>query len=554
MKLNLHNSFGRIFRSLSLLAAYVLSLAAQPALAHFPWLVVNDEGKPALFFGEGIADNGYKLPDSIKGAKVLAWTGSDSKALVLKSVESDGFIGLVAEDKVEKVDTLSTEVTYGIYNGNRLQYYASHVTGALPESKPELAGGSNFQVQLVDTDNGVDVFVTWMGKPLSGVEVHLYCSEGHEEGTSQTNEKGKVSFNDSQVEEGLNGLMLGHTVKDDAGKIGDESYESTMHYYTITFTDPETSPDLQSESKIGKSFDELPFEITSFGAARVGDMAYVYGGHTGDAHSYSDEEQSNQLLGLDLSKADSEWKVVSTATRLQGLGMVPFRSSVIIAGGFSAMNARDEDHDLHSQSAVKAFDTTTSKWTDLPMLPAGRSSHDACILDDTIYVIGGWNMSGKDETQWHTTALSLDLADSDPKWKELPTPPFQRRALATVAHNRRIYVIGGMDKELGPTTAVSVFDPKTETWSSGPKLLGEGRMAGFGAAAWSVNNQLIVSTYEGKVLRLDDTGKTWTKLGKTEDSRFFHRLLPLDSNRLVSVGGANMEEGKYLNLEVVELK
>jgi len=305
MKLNLYNSFGRILRLLSLPVASVLGLAARPALAHFPWLVVSDEGKPALFFGEGIADTGYKLPDSIKGAEVLAWTGSDSKPLVLKSVESDDFIGLVAEDKVEKIDALSTEVTYGIYNGNRLQYYASHIAGALPESKSEVTGSSDFQVQLVDTDEGVDVFVTWMGKPLSDIEVHLYCSEGHEEGTSKTNPKGKVSFSDAQVEDGLNGLMLGHTVKDDSGKFGDQAYESTMHYYTVTFTDPETSPDLKSETTITKTFDELPFEITSFGAARVGDMAYVYGGHTGDAHQYPEAEQSHPLLGLDLTKADS---------------------------------------------------------------------------------------------------------------------------------------------------------------------------------------------------------------------------------------------------------
>jgi N-acetylneuraminic acid mutarotase len=554
MHLNSTHVCGRILRSLSLPVACLLSLAAQPALAHFPWLIVNEQGKPALFFGEGLTDTGYKLPETMKGAKILAWTGSDSKPLTLTNVDSDSFVGLVSEETVADLTALTTEVTYGIYNGNRLQYYASHIAGALPKSKSKAAGSSDFGVQLVDTDSGVDVFVTWKGKPLSGVEVHLYCSEGHEEGTSKTNAQGKVSFSDSQVEDGLNGLMLGHTVKGDSGKFGDESFESTMHYYTVTFTDPETAEGTHSVSTIATHFDELPFEITSFGAARVGNVAYVYGGHTGDAHSYSVEEQSNQLLALDLTKADSEWQVVSTAARLQGLGMVPYRSSVIIVGGFSAKNERGEDHDLHSQAEVKAFDTTTAKWTDLPPLPAGRSSHDACILDDTIYVIGGWDMRGEDETQWHTSALSLNLSDSNPKWKELPTPPFQRRALATVAHDGRIYVIGGMDKERGPTKAVSVFDPQTQSWSSGPALAGEGRMAGFGAAAWSVNNQLIVSTYEGEVLRLDDNGKAWDKLGKTEDSRFFHRLIPLDSGKLVSVGGANMEEGKYLNLEILDLE
>ena len=81
----------------------------------------------------------------------------------------------------------------------------------------------------------------------------------------------------------------------------------------------------------------LPFEITSFGAARVGETLYVYGGHTGNAHSYSNQEQSNELLALDLSNPGS-WKKVSNAGRLQGLAMVAHESKVILLGGFTAKN------------------------------------------------------------------------------------------------------------------------------------------------------------------------------------------------------------------------
>jgi N-acetylneuraminic acid mutarotase len=162
-------------------------------------------------------------------------------------------------------------------------------------------------------------------------------------------------------------------------------------------------------------------------------------------------------------------------------------------------------------------------------------------------------MAGDQETQWHTTALSMDLSDSDPSWKELPQPPFQRRALATVAHEGKLYVIGGMDKDAGPTREVSVFDPQTQQWSEGPELTGESRMAGFGAAGWSVGGNLVVSTYEGDVLRLSDDEQAWEKIGKSQDSRFFHRLIPLSDRQCIAVGGANMEEGKYTNLDVLEV-
>lgn len=313
----------------------------------------------------------------------------------------------------------------------------------------------------------------------------------------------------------------------------------------------------QTENKEGNSstvkLDDLPFEITSFGAARVGDTAFVYGGHTGNAHAYSTAEQSDQLLALDLTDRSAKWKVVATGAKLQGLAMVPHRSNVIVLGGFTAKNGPGEEHDLHSQTNVRSFDTQTGAWTELPDMPSGRSSHDAAIIGDTIYVVGGWTMAGGEDTEWHTTALSLDLSEGNPEWREVKQPPFERRAIATVAHQGNLFVIGGMDHKSGPSREVNVFDPKTNEWTTGPKLLGKTPMAGFGAAGWSVNGKLVVSTYEGDLLQLDDSGDSWLELGKSKDSRFFHRLVPLDDNRLIALGGANMESGKYLNLEIISI-
>ena len=79
-------------------------------------------------------------------------------------------------------------------------------------------------------------------------------------------------------------------------------------------------------------------------------------------------------------------------------------------------------------------------------------------------------------------------------------------------------------------------------------------MAGFGASGWSLDGKLIITTYEGDIQVWDETDKMWKQAGKTADARFFHRMVPLDANHLVSIGGANMEQGKYLNLEPVSAK
>lgn len=311
--------------------------------------------------------------------------------------------------------------------------------------------------------------------------------------------------------------------------------------------------DVESKGK-PMQYADLPFEVTSFGAASAGGKVYLYGGHTGDAHSYSIDEQSNQMLALDLADSHAKWEVVGKGDRLQGLAFVPYKSNVIVIGGFTAMNEDGEEQDLHSQTRVRMFNTSSASWSELPPLPEGRSSHDAAILDGTIYVVGGWTMAGDKETVWHTTALKLNLEDNEPRWQEIAQPPFERRALSVVAHEDRIFVIGGMNHRGGPTKEVQIYDPKANTWTQGPEIAGQGSMAGFGAASWSVNGKLIVSSYEGDILRLNEDEDGWDKLGSMSESRFFHRLVPIGQDGLVAVGGANMESGKFLNLEVLQLR
>ena len=163
-------------------------------------------------------------------------------------------------------------------------------------------------------------------------------------------------------------------------------------------------------------------------------------------------------------------------------------------------------------------------------------------------------MDGVKETQWHATALALDLSQAEPQWQEIAAPPFHRRALAVVAHAGKIYAIGGMNEEGGPTREVAVFDPKTNAWSEGPELVGEENMEGFGAAAWSIDGKLVATSYSGNIQQLNSAGTQWDVVGQTKDARFFNRLLPFGQHSLVSVGGANMEKNeKYLAPELIEV-
>lgn len=223
---------------------FVLAFVTQPAFGHFPWLAVDADGKAAFFFGETPAERNYKLPVPIAKAKVMT-INKEGKVfeLGLNKVETDDFIGMSSEKSVKDAKALVAKVTYGMYAGSRLNYYAIHQAGPLPKDRKVYEHKSDAKLdlhtQLVDTDGGVDVFVLWKGKPLANADVTLFCEDGHEEGAATTDESGKVSFNDKEVEDGLNGIMVGHKLEKDNGKWNGEEYTSSSHYLTVTFHDPE---------------------------------------------------------------------------------------------------------------------------------------------------------------------------------------------------------------------------------------------------------------------------------------------------------------------------
>ena len=97
----------------------------------------------------------------------------------------------------------------------------------------------------------------------------------------------------------------------------------------------------------------------------------------------------------------------------------------------------------------------------------------------------------------------MDLTVEPKKWEAIAEPPFQRRALALAAHCGKLYAVGGMQNESGPTTAVAIYDPARNKWSEGPELcvkavpkpkdgekqalrgMSSGAMTGFGASAFA---------------------------------------------------------------------
>ena len=274
----------------------------------------------------------------------------------------------------------------------------------------------------------------------------------------------------------------------------------------------------------------LPHGLASFGACRLGTTSYVFGGHTGKAHEHCAQNQSGALLAL--ADGDAAWREVARGPALQGTALVAHGSTVVRVGGMSARNADPEHEDLWSTAEAAAFDVTAATWRTLPPLPEPRSSHDAIVHGDRVFVVGGWTLAGEART-WLTTAWSLDLAHPDAGWQPLPTPPFQRRALAIAVHDGGLYALGGLDQDGEPSARTDVLDLATGTWRRGPELPG----FPFAMAAVAHDGALFVSGRTGPLLRLGTNG--FEPAGSLALPRFFHRLLPTEPGELLAIGGAS---------------
>jgi len=295
----------------------------------------------------------------------------------------------------------------------------------------------------------------------------------------------------------------------------------------------------------------LPRPAVSFGATVCDGWVYLYGGSTGKAHEFNRDCIMGDCFRWSIANG-SAWELMPSGEPLLGAILVTWEGKIIRIGGMSARNAKGEKNELYSTNDVAAFDPAKQTWTPMPALPEPRSSHDAVVFDGTLYVGGGWLLTGDEgdgvHATWHKTLLSLDLHAPEKGWTSIPQP-FERRAMAMVLHKGRIWFLGGMNSNDQQIRSVDWFEPLTGTWGRGPDLP-EGPMAGFGAAACIEDGQIFVSPLSGKVLSLSADEKQWDSVAQLNPVRFFHRLLPLGEGRLAAIGGSN-REGHVTKVEVV---
>jgi N-acetylneuraminic acid mutarotase len=105
-------------------------------------------------------------------------------------------------------------------------------------------------------------------------------------------------------------------------------------------------------------------------------------------------------------------------------------------------------------SAVYRYDPRSDLWTRVASLPSPRGALAAAVIDGRIYAVGG-NPGGNALTMYDP------MAD---RWTSLAAMPTAREHLAAVAAGGKLYVAGG--RQPRNVAALEVYDPATDRWGA----------------------------------------------------------------------------------------
>lgn len=520
-------------------AVFAFALAAAPANTHFVWIVPENPlgTKAKIVFSDDLdQDEGVSI-DKIAHTKLLVrdQAGKESP-LPWKKLDHAFQIDLTGQGEL----TIGGVCKYGVLQKGSgepflLNYYAKFVRGPITAAKPW--GKLPFEIVA----SGTETFrVLFDGEPVAEAEI-VIAAPAAAKGTLKADKQGEFKLSCSAA--GLYALRA-KFVEEKAGEQDGKKFAEARHYATLVFR-------VVTGVKTGAApaFPALPRAVSSFGAAVEDGWVYVYGGHCAKTHVYSTEAVVGTFHRLKLANPKS-WETLPGGPGLQGLGLVSHRGKIYRIGGMQPHNKPGDKADNHSTATCARFDPAAKKWKAIPDMPEPRSSHDAVVIGDKLFVVGGWTLNGAGKKSvWHASMLVMDLAQKKLTWHKAEQP-FQRRALTAAVHDGKMYVVAGIGPD-GIEPVINIYDPAKKAWTTGPNLPGP-RRNGFSPAAISTGGTLYANGSDGKVYALTAKGAAWQEVGQVKQSRIVHRMVAVSPTMLLVVGGAakgdNVSESEAVSL------
>jgi N-acetylneuraminic acid mutarotase len=120
---------------------------------------------------------------------------------------------------------------------------------------------------------------------------------------------------------------------------------------------------------------------------------------------------------------------------------------------------------MAQRTTIATSATTESFWTAGAPMPTSRTEITAAVLEDDIYVIGGFDEFGQ------VTDIVEVYNIANNTWSRAAAPlPEPLHHTAAASYNGKIYVVGGYTAPWSPTNRLFIYDPIQNRWQEGTPM------------------------------------------------------------------------------------
>lgn len=312
-----------------------------------------------------------------------------------------------------------------------------------------------------------------------------------------------------------------------------------------------------------QQLEPLPNPRSSFGVVNLNDMVMVAGGHPGKFHEYEAHNFSAEVHLYDINS--NRWKSLAhLPLSVQGLRLVYHNNHVYGFGGFRYDDTAKAGKSWPARSCNTIFKyfIQDDRWEIIGEMPRPRSSYVIGIVQEKVYIIGGWDATpiepNDKKGRFYPLIDIFDLPSEkfEPSEYILPLP--LRRAFTSCIDGHRIIVAGGLGVSgfMGGDQfdIVQSFEPNvgnTGSWTNLPNLpeplfspgIGYVNQTFYVAGGTSSITGPRKGASSNKIYTYRNGDASWTELSDTLSSyRSFVEVIGLPDNRVGFLGGHNGHE------------
>ena len=205
---------------------------------------------------------------------------------------------------------------------------------------------------------------------------------------------------------------------------------------------------------------DMPVGKWEPGVVVLDDKLYIFGGYTDGVVSSKRSEF--------FDPSDNSWTLIQELpSAITHMNMVLDGRTVWFAGGFK------DGYKGHAIAEVWNYDVDLDRYTAAPLLPEPRAGGGLAVVNGQLHYFGGL-MADRDTDSGDHWMLDLEgWMQGSATWTHAAPMPAPRNQFSTVVFDGRIYAVGGQfhhDSVQLDQPRTDIYDPVTDTWSSGPDL------------------------------------------------------------------------------------